>query len=538
MSTIISMDIILIFLLVLLVLLVGFLFWSFIKTGKEKDYTRSMLASVIDTVGEAIIAADQHGCIIMTNQAAEDMWGYDFNKLIGMNLRDLMPENYRDSHTKGMERYLNTGDAKILGRRIELEGLHFSGAVFPMEIVISETKIDQVVIFTAALRDISDRIKSEHGMKSSKLLLETVINTVGEAIITVDKEGSIIMTNQAAADTWGYNLSDLLGMNLRELMPEKYRAAHTSGMARYLGGADAVVLNQRIELEGLHASGAIFPMEILISETNIDDDKLFTAALRNITERKRDERWLYQAQRREAIVALTGGIARDFNNLHSVILGNLRFLKDDLGKASDDIKEVLADAISATNDSVELTKRLMSYSRNQAVKPKMINVNHLVSELVPFLTSTLGNSIKLSTDLSPNILQINVDPDQLENALLNLVLNSKDAMPMGGGIVIKVSGGHSDAINYSGSAGGSDSFLEEGDYVIISVTDNGGGIKVENILAVFEPFFTTKDIGEGSGLGLSMVYGFCQQSNGNCTIDSDVGKATTVTMYIPRCDEG
>jgi signal transduction histidine kinase len=247
---------------------------------------------------------------------------------------------------------------------------------------------------------------------------------------------------------------------------------------------------------------------------------------------------LYQAQRREAIVALTGGIVHDFNNLHSVILGNLRFLKDDLGKVSDDIKEVLADAISATNDSVELTKRLMSYSRNQAVKPKMINVNHLVSELVPFLTSTLGNSIKLSTDLSPNILQINVDPDQLENALLNLVLNSKDAMPMGGGIVIKVSGGHSDAINYCGSAGGSDSFLEEGDYVVISVTDNGRGIKVENILAVFEPFFTTKDIGEGSGLGLSMVYGFCQQSNGNCTIDSDVGKATTVTMHIPRCDEG
>ncbi|HIM07755.1 MAG TPA: response regulator, partial [Gammaproteobacteria bacterium] len=254
----------------------------------------------------------------------------------------------------------------------------------------------------------------------------------------------------------------------------------------------------------------------------------------DITELRKNENALSQAQKMEAVGQLTGGIAHDFNNLLSIISGNLRFLQQDIGGTSTEIQELFEDAMSAADDGAELTQRLLAFSRNRALKPEIKNVNDTIEKFIRFLSRTLGENIELMADLPTDDLFINVDPSQLENALLNLSLNARDAMPEGGKITINT-------IRYHHSHSDSDSdrfILADGNYININIIDTGMGITSKNLQHVYEPFFTTKDVGKGSGLGLSMVYGFTQQSKGACYISSTPGNGTTISMYFPEEMEG
>ena len=229
---------------------------------------------------------------------------------------------------------------------------------------------------------------------------------------------------------------------------------------------------------------------------------------------------------------LTGGIAQDFNNLLSIIIGNLRFLQQDIGETSVEINELFEDAMSAVDDGTELTQRLLGFSRNRALQAEDKNINDTIEKFVRFLARTLGESIELDIDLPDEHLFISVDSSQLENALLNLSLNARDAMPKGGTITISATRYH-----HGDGDGDGDEYslvLSEDDYIKVSVTDTGTGINSEDLPHVYEPFFTTKEVGKGSGLGLSMVYGFTQQSGGACHISSTPGVGTTVSMYFPE----
>ena len=250
----------------------------------------------------------------------------------------------------------------------------------------------------------------------------------------------------------------------------------------------------------------------------------------DITELRLKETALQQAQKMEAVGQLTGGIAHDFNNLLSIISGNLRFLQQDIGKTNDAINELFEDAMSAADDGAELTQRLLAFSRNRALRAEDKNINDTIEKFVRFLSRTIGGSIELIIDLPDENLYIHVDPAQLENALLNLSLNARDAMPNGGRISIS-------ATRYHHGDGDGDEYrliLSKGDYIEVSVTDTGSGISSEDLQHVYEPFFTTKEVGEGSGLGLSMVWGFTQQSGGACRINSTLGEGTTVSMVFPE----
>jgi signal transduction histidine kinase len=287
-------------------------------------------------------------------------------------------------------------------------------------------------------------------------------------------------------------------------------------------------MTQRGEIVGLRKDGTEFPAEASISKLDLGDQKIFTVNLRDITERKVAEQQLRQAQKMEAIGQLTGGVAHDFNNVLSVILGNLELVEEELEPESK-LKPDINIAIRAVNRGAELTQRLLAFARRQALQPSPVDANRLIQGMTNLLQRTLGETIEIDVVSAAGLWACLVDAGQLENALLNLAINARDAMPEGGHLTIETANIQLDD-EYATAQGD----VMPGNYVRFSVTDTGTGIAPHVIEHIFEPFFTTKDVGQGTGLGLSMIYGFVKQSDGHITIYSEEGHGTTVNLFLPK----
>jgi signal transduction histidine kinase/ActR/RegA family two-component response regulator len=247
----------------------------------------------------------------------------------------------------------------------------------------------------------------------------------------------------------------------------------------------------------------------------------------DVTERRNLETMLLQAQKMEAIGQLTGGLAHDFNNILMIVMGNISILRDSHDQ-DESIQELANEALIASQRGAELTRSLLAFARQQPLQPKNVDVNEIVSNIAKLLTRILGQSIEISLDLGDNIATVMVDPVQLETTLTNLATNARDAMPKGGTLSIATANRHLDA-DYAETH----AEVNVGDYAMIQVSDSGSGMPPEVVQRIFEPFFTTKGRGHGTGLGLSMVYGFIKQSGGHINAYSEVGVGTTFRLYLP-----
>jgi two-component system CheB/CheR fusion protein len=376
----------------------------------------------------------------------------------------------------------------------------------------------------------SKRAAVEQELQESESRYRAIFETAVDAIIVSDQHGIIQEFSRAAEAMTGYRAAELIGQNMRVLLPPAMRQEPERYTARYLWTIK--------ELEVCRKDGSVFPAHLSIAEWWAGGYRHFTGILRDLSaqhreqvERTKLEAQLHQAQKMEAIGNLTGGMAHDFNNMLGVIIGNIDLLRDLKGEDSD-IDELTREALDAAFRGADLTRRLLAFARQQPLRPQHVDVNELVSGITRLLRRTIGEDVEISLDLAPELWPVVVDPAQLEASLTNLATNARDAMADGGRLMI-VTGNRTLDADYAAQH----AEVVPGGYVMLEVSDTGSGMTPEVMHRIFEPFFTTKSRDKGTGLGLSMVFGFIKQSGGHIGVYSEPGIGTTFRLFLPRMTE-
>ena len=364
-------------------------------------------------------------------------------------------------------------------------------------------------------------------LKDAEARLRSFLDFAPDAVVTVDENCEIAMASQLAAHSFRQSDGGLLGRHAEVLFSNESRQAGAQRISDELDGHEAGKERGNLELVCQRSDGTTFPAEIKLSAIDAGDHRLVAIAFRDISDRKETEAQLHQAQKMEAVGQLTGGIAHDFNNMLTVIAGNMQMI-DHAGLSAEDRDHVRA-STNAVERAAELTRRLLAFSRQQLLQPKVLNVNDLVVDMESMLQRTIGETITLQTSLDSDLWHTKIDRSQLENALMNLSINARDALQSGGHLSIATS---NVVVEKESGEGSPD--VPPGEYIRLAVQDSGSGIAAESLSRVFEPFYTTKESGKGSGLGLSMVYGFVTQSHGYIKVASEAGAGTTFLLYLPR----
>jgi PAS domain S-box-containing protein len=366
--------------------------------------------------------------------------------------------------------------------------------------------------------------------------LRGILGSAATAIITIDDLGLIESINPATERLFGYGPAELIGQNVKVLMPEPYKVEHDGYIANYLGTGVKKIIGIGREVSGRRKDGTTFPLHLSVSEFSADGRRYFTGMIHDLSDRKHveealreSERRLAQAQKMEAVGQLTGGIAHDFNNLLLVITGNHELLEPQL--SNDTQKVLLKEAQDAVMLGSKLTDQLLTFARKRHMDAQLIQLNDQVIGITDMLRRTLGEHVMLSTSLARNVWATRADPGQFQSAIVNMAVNARDAMSHGGKLVIETRN-----IVFESDHGDFHPEIKPGKYVQLSISDTGSGMPPEVRDRVFEPFFTTKEKGRGTGLGLAMVYGFVKQCGGHVTIYSEFGHGTTFNLYFPRAD--
>ncbi len=484
-------------------------------------------AAILRSALDSIISFDLDGRIVEFNPAAERAFGIQQSAALGGDVVGLFAlSELQMTHRRGIALYNATNVAPGNGQRVELNAVHTDGREFPVEVAVSRINIDGTPMFTAFLRDISERKQAERLTSE----LAAVVANSNDAIIGCTIEGTIRSWNVGAERIYGWSAEEMIGSSLEVLLPPERRDEYPRTLATVREGDSlANYETQRLRKDGKKISVSITESPIR-SESGVVTG--LSSIARDITERKRLEEELLQSQKMDAVGRLAGGIAHDFNNVLTAILGYSDLLIGQI-EPKHWMYRHLSEIRKAADFAAALTHQLLAFSRRQPLYLRVFAINDTVKHMQKMLQRVIGEQIKIRTELGAEIGRLKADPSQLEQVLLNLCVNARDAMPHGGLITISTAD-----VTYVPSAEESSlSEMPAGEYVMLTVADTGTGIPADVIKHIFEPFFTTKDHGQGTGLGLATCYGIVKQSGGFITVDSTVGVGTTFRIYLPRVDE-
>jgi two-component system cell cycle sensor histidine kinase/response regulator CckA len=359
-------------------------------------------------------------------------------------------------------------------------------------------------------------------------LLLALLECATQAIISIDNRGRIALANSRVVEMFGYARRELVGNPIEMLLPESKRVAHIRQRDRFTENPQTRPMGIGMELAGRRKDGTEFPVEVGLSHLNMPAGKFAMAFVTDISRRKELEDQLLHAQKMEAVGRLAGGVAHDFNNMLTVISGYSRMILDE-GSPMDAHREYVEEISMASGRAAAITKQLLAFSRRQVMRPRLLSINVVLGQTGKMLRRFIAEDIELVVRLSSDTGNIYADPGQIEQMVVNLVVNARDAMHRGGRITIETANVTLDE-SYARTHLG----FKRGNYVMIAVTDTGTRMDAETKRRIFEPFFTTKPQGNGTGLGLATVYEAVKQMGGDIWVYSEPGQGTTFKLYFPK----
>ena len=479
----------------------------------------------------AMFQTDAAGRVQHVNQHCLALLGLDAANVLGQPLVDFMTKPARSQYLQRLQ--------GAFGRLHDVESQFVGGTGRIIDVSLSVSFEQDAAGMSdgilGAMVDLTTRRMAERAAERNAALLQSVTTHSNDAILITEAEPieppgpRILYANPAFTAMTGYSAEEVISRNPRILQGPRTDRRELDRLRRALKAWETV----RVELVNYTKDGTEFDVEIDISPV-ADSSGFFThwiAIQRNVTARRTQEAALRQAQKMEAVGQLTTGIAHDFNNLLTGISGSLELMRTRIGQGrTADLDRYIEAATASAHRAAALTHRLLAFSRRQALQPKPTDIKQLVQGMELALAQAAGPKIRIDAKLADDPWTILCDPTQLENALLNLVANARDAMPGGGHILVEAA----NAVLHRHPGAASLGNVPPGEYMALAITDTGAGMAPEVIARAFDPFFTTKPLGAGTGLGLSMIDGFVQQSGGHVRLRSEEGRGTTATVYLPR----
>ena len=459
---------------------------------------------------------------LAVNDAALASYGYTRDEFLAMVIEDIRPPSEVDRlHSLLASRDLETGLRTVgIWRHKRKDGSEFDAEISSHDHLF-EGRNARVVMSL----DVSERVQAEEALRRSEARYRDLFENASDLITSTDLDGRLTAVNEAFVRSTGYSREELVGTPLAELVPAERRAGLRSARDLEQHGADATVYDSELQARDGHR------IQIEVASRLIFEhgQPVGTEAIcRDITERLELEEQLRQAQRLEAIGRLAGGVAHDFNNLLTVISGYTESLLEGRDRSEE---FELGQIAAAADRAAILTRQLLAFSRRQVLQPRVILLNEVVEGITPMISRLIGEDLELVASLDPDLNRVLADPNQVEQVLLNLAVNARDAMPNGGRLTIQTANVELDE-EYVAHHGESTA----GPHVMLSVTDTGTGMEPDTLAHMFEPFFSTKPVGSGTGLGLATVYGIVKQSEGSIWVYSEPGKGTTFKIYLPATE--
>ena len=500
-------------------------------------------ADLLEALPDAIVAVDRDGTIVQVNSQTQELFGYDRDELIGQKVEMLVPESYRRQHHHHRETFAQTPKTRRMGADLDLYGRRRNGSEFPVEISLSPVSTEKGTFVLSAIRDISDRKKIAEELRRAneelhrrtaeqlgeyRARLASIIDSSEDAILSKDLDGTITSWNRGAERIYGYAPEEIIGKHISLLTPGD-RPDEIPEILQKIARGESI---EHYESVRVTKDGRRLDVSISVSPLRDATGEIVgaSAIARDITAQKRAEGQLRQSQKMEAIGRLAGGVAHDFNNILGIINACTEFLRDRIDPAAEPSLYV-ENIKKALERGTALTKQLLAFSRTSAIQPRVLDLNERLRDISKLLRPLLGDDVEiLIVPRSPSAV-VEADPGQLDQIVVNLAVNARDAMPRGGKFILETG-----AVRFDEAFAEQHQAMPAGKYVLLAVSDTGIGMDEATMSRIFEPFFTTKEVGKGTGLGLATVYGIVKQSAGHILVYSEPGHGTTFKIYLPSAD--